>query len=1683
MRFNAQLAMILIVLILLATLTTMGFVGSPSAEKIRSVEESDGNRSLQSVKKDYTPYSVGPDRNYQSSNPETQKGTTGTPSPNIFSPDTFFKDLSSGNTDKWSSTASVDSDSAELVIGINQAQPDGYAKAIDIIAESRGSLVNTVSIGSEVIALVADIPLGAVSSFVEQMEVNNLARYLEPNMKYQIQLAPNDPHWNLQWGPQKIEADLAWDTTTGDSSVLVAVVDTGVDYDHPDLAQNYVTGGEDWVTPDDDPMDDHGHGTHCAGIIAAGLNNGIGIAGLANVSIMAEKVLTSGGWGYWDWIANGVIHATDQGAKIISMSLGGYESSSVIYDAVKYAYDAGVLIVAAAGNEGTSDELYPAAYEEVIAVTATDQYDNPAYFTNFGDWVEVAAPGVDIYSTVWDDSYTYMDGTSMATPHVSGTAALIWSQFPNMSREWVRAQLRFTADDLGDPGFDEYYGYGRINARKAVEQAPPDHDLILFDWDAPKFTQPGTLVTINSTILNFGVNNESSITVQLLVDDNVIDSAPIGFLASGTSTTVSGVWNAVSEGEYNVTSYVVPVPGESNTANNVRSVDVTVRRGAMIGIIETHRESLHSDALMDYYLSLGHIVEKITTTITPALLDKYQLIIVGEDWSNTPWLSSEIAAVEAYINSGKGFVAIGDELATSVQQIIGKYGISYTWIYGYPGSTKNFDPEHPIMQDVRSIYASSPINSLQVAASAYYIANDASNTHILISGAEIGGYVLTLSDDFAYDINMDDNEIMFRNIVEWIAIRYEHELVVALEAPDFLEPNESSLLNATVHNRGLSNETNVELFLLIEDNVAKKATIPKLVNGTSYTFDYLWTPTAVEMYNVTVYAPPVPNENVTRNNVKTKYVSVHYPLIRPVVGQWANYTLTDYDYSGRITGTGYLNFTYDHYVGPHLIYITVWIKDIYGNVGTVWLTVNTMNRWVENGLWAGWWYPGCIETNINIGSTVNLLTGTATVSGSRIVSVGIYPIDCWELPFQQPLPTVDWGVAFPYTFWYDKVSGLWIGMDYVGYPYREELRLVATNIPIGTTYEHELAAVLKAPVSLEPGDSSLLNASVYNVGLNEEKNVKLSIIIDGTEVESKIIPTLSNGTFYTFSYLWTPTWEAVYNVTAYAQPVPGEAFTANNAATKMVRVRAIKGYVLFDQTHYCDPIFMYNVWVNNITDRGYVVDTLATTPITPSALEGYDVFVIPQAHNYYSSSELLTIEEFVRNGGGLLVLGDDSPYIYTDLTRFAGITWNWGGYSGSTYDITPHPVTEGVKTAYFSSPTSCMVVTLPACSIIRDIGKNIMLAVTEIDSGAVIGIADENSMDNSNIYVADNLRLANNMIDWLKSRRPIPSFDYSPLDPYVGETVTFDASASYDPDGTIISYLWDFGDHAKGSGVTTTHAYGAGGTYNVSLTAIDNEGLNSTVTAEITVLRTTISVQVKVGSIHFRGEIAEFYVLVSNLGKPIDASINATLYYSGNPYQNLDTAVEHVSIGFYRIPYTIPLSASPGTYALIVEATCVTLRGVSLESFLLSPTLTGWNALLIGINGTVATIKTDLGLIKVDFNSINSKLTALSDTMATIQTDIGTITTDIGNIQLKVTAINGNIATIQTTLGTFEGRIKSIEEDIATIETDIGTVKVDVGSVKEGQQGFATPLYIIMIPVLIIAVGAILLAFFMRRKS
>ncbi len=339
--------------------------------------------------------------------------------------------------------------------------------------------------------------LSAASSLAELAQVlvdRGIVQWAEPNYTLELDLVPNDPYYASYQSPYlgRLEMPAAWDYTTGRPQIIIAIIDTGVDTTHPDLQSGIWTNpgevpgngldddgngfiddvhGWNFAGGNNQVLDDYGHGTHVAGIAAARINNGIGVAGMAGLAtIMSVDVFPSTGFGTYEDLIRAMIYATDNGARVINMSLGATSYSLGEEMAVDYAWSHGVVVVAAAGNTGANIYYYPAAHSHAIAVAATDASDNRAGFSNWGDFVDVAAPGVNVWSTYRGGGYGMMTGTSMATPHVSGLAALILSLNPDLTPDQVRALIEQNADDLGTAGWDPYFGYGRINARRALAQ-------------------------------------------------------------------------------------------------------------------------------------------------------------------------------------------------------------------------------------------------------------------------------------------------------------------------------------------------------------------------------------------------------------------------------------------------------------------------------------------------------------------------------------------------------------------------------------------------------------------------------------------------------------------------------------------------------------------------------------------------------------------------------------------------------------------------------------------------------------------------------------------------------------------------------------------------------------------------------------------------------------------------------------------------------------------------------------------------------------------------------------------------------------------------------------------------------------------------------------------------------------
>lgn len=384
----------------------------------------------------------------------------------------------------------------------------------------------------------ANFQVVETSKSVDEIESNPAVEYAEEDKVYRASVVLNDPYFqgratNGMWGLSKIKAPSAWNFSAG-FGVVVAVVDSGVDETHPDL-QGATVQGWNFANANPFPVDQFGHGTHIAGIIAARSNNGIGIVGVAPESkVMPIKVLDQNGMGFASNVALGIRYAADNGAKIVNCSFGG-PYTQVVAEAVAYAISRGLTVVAASGNESTNDyNLCPAALPNVITVAASNPSDMRCAFSNWGK-VDITAPGFEILSLratgtdmahepnrIVDGMYYQASGTSMATPFVSAVAALILSRNPGLSPDNVKRAIQNSADDIGVKGTDNLTGFGRINAVKSDPSV--DKKLNAGETYAyPNPVRPGQALTLHGEI---GVAEKVKVSVYTVVGE-LIESKDI----------------------------------------------------------------------------------------------------------------------------------------------------------------------------------------------------------------------------------------------------------------------------------------------------------------------------------------------------------------------------------------------------------------------------------------------------------------------------------------------------------------------------------------------------------------------------------------------------------------------------------------------------------------------------------------------------------------------------------------------------------------------------------------------------------------------------------------------------------------------------------------------------------------------------------------------------------------------------------------------------------------------------------------------------------------------------------------------------------------------------------------------------------------------------------------------------
>jgi subtilisin family serine protease len=460
---------------------------------------------------------------------------------------------------------------------------------------------------------VVELPAGVDEvATMNELRKNRKLKYVELDMAVAPAATVSDPSYASSWALPKIQAPTAWDSTSG-SGVTIAILDTGIDSAHPDLAPNMVPG---WNVYDNNSntADVHGHGTWVAGVAAMAANNAKGSAGVAwGAKIMPVRIADANAYAYWSTVAQGIYWAADNGAKVVNVSYNGVSGSSTVQSAAQYLRGKGGVVVVAAGNSGGLESI--AANDSLLTVAATDQNDVRASFSSYGAYVDLTAPGVSVYTTTVGGGYSNASGTSFSSPVVAATAALMLSANSKLTPADVDSILKTTALDLGTVGFDQYYGTGRVNAAKAVAGAKT---TVAADTVAPTVSIASPLGGKVTGVVPVDVNYSDNVGVtradfyvngQLVASDSL---APFAF-----------AWDTAgkADGSYSL---------------SVQAFDAAGNRGTSPSVAVTIGNDITAPTISSFNLVDGMTISPIKQTVSASATDnqsvaKISLVIDGKE--------------------------------------------------------------------------------------------------------------------------------------------------------------------------------------------------------------------------------------------------------------------------------------------------------------------------------------------------------------------------------------------------------------------------------------------------------------------------------------------------------------------------------------------------------------------------------------------------------------------------------------------------------------------------------------------------------------------------------------------------------------------------------------------------------------------------------------------------------------------------------------------------------------------------------------------------------------------------------------------------------------------------------------------------------------------------------------------
>jgi subtilisin family serine protease len=1206
----------------------------------------------------------------------------------------------------------------------------------------------------------------SVEDAVTRFRGHRAVEIIEPNWIVQADAIPNDPQFHLLWGLQNtgqtggfpgsdIRAVPAWDVETGSPSVIVAVIDTGVDIYHPDLAANiWINLGEipgnkvdddgngwvddvngyDFFNLDADPTDDVGHGTHVAGTIAAVGNNSVGITGVAwNARLMALKFLGANGTGPISAAVEAIEYAIQMGAHVLNNSWGGTRFSSILQIAIQSANQQGIPFVAAAGNAGVSLESfthYPASYDlpNVIAVASTTSQDALSPFSNFGPTkVDLAAPGSSIWSTRPGAEYGYESGTSMATPHVSGALALLRSEFPNMPGEQLRATLLSSVDAV--PALEGFVlAGGRLNVARMLsgpDSIPPapvaslvvhrvDSDRVVLRWTATGDDGELGRASRYDLRFDFGPIDESSFEFA-----QPAGMVPVpGPAGSTEEATVEGLRH---ETTYTFALKVIDEYGNASPLSNLASART-------IGPPEISV----TPASVEVSLQTGQKEERQVTVTNVAAEGTLEFSAASASPSPT-------ATAQPFLVLDKGATdpRVGDPVADGRG---GPDGFGYQWI-------DNDEIGGPSFQWT-DIAATGSRISLE--------GDDAMSPFVPI------GFLFPFYDNLYAYVRVSTNGFLSFSSG---AADFTNQTLPNPSAPEnMVAPFWDDLVfagNSAAHAWGDGHR-----FIIQWSNVFH------FTGGGPYTFQAVLHADGTIVYQYLTVGSPATSatvgiQNASRNDGLTvvfnnTYVHGGLAVRLHAAPGW----LSVVPQSGRLAPGQSMPLTvrFDASRLPGGTYDAV-----------VRLTSNDPVTPVAD-LTARLAVEGATDIAFASPSLgfFQIFVGASEVQPVTVSNEGILPLVVTSL---QASPSVFEVEDVPFTLGPAETRDVEVRFRPTAPGTVQGVLTVTSNDP-----DEGIATVALTGTALLPPDVTVTPDSLHASLLTGESATReLSIGNTGaSNLRWTVVPQNGNARSTVTVTLEPPLAQGVAPDGASSSGDPALTRTGSIAAD-LVNLDGVR--VLFDGAHESSGTSGWSRLIGELTERGATV-TRSTSPITPELLDGFDILWITDSQSTWLPSEVNATRDWLLTGGALLLEGDNAPSIpiFNTLLRAANARFRYQevrGASGVTTRVHPHPVTRDVLRVNLDANLATLAgIVAPAVLLVEDLAGQASGAAIPVGAGRILAFTDEVFSDFHSSF-ADNQLLANQAFDWLSGMtwlRAAPSSGVTPPGGVSPVTVTMDAT-------------------------------------------------------------------------------------------------------------------------------------------------------------------------------------------------------------------------------------------------------------------------------------------------------------------